>query len=132
MHLILADQNDTKPIRYWISGILLAIRQHKQSTKHPPLAVFNMTQKQAKVNKKSGRRTSTAKLIDVRSPLAKQMLHLVVQFDLAYDHLKAHWKEIGGIPEQEGLELMNNAQQAVQEFSAFMEEFSEKVGLKYL
>ncbi|WP_319587515.1 hypothetical protein [uncultured Desulfobulbus sp.] len=60
-----------------------------------------MAQKQAKVIKKNGRRTPTAKLIDVRSPLAKQMLHLVVQFDLAYDHLKAHWKEIGGIPEQE-------------------------------
>ena len=26
------------------------------------------------------------------------MLHLVVQFDMAYDHLKAHWKEVGGIP----------------------------------
>jgi hypothetical protein len=36
--------------------------------------------------------------------LAKQMLHLVVQFDLTYDHLKAHWKEVGGIPEQEDLD----------------------------
>lgn len=90
-----------------------------------------MAQKQEKVIKKSGRRTPTAKLIDVRSPLAKQMLHLVVQFDLAYDHLKAHWKEMGGIPEQEGLELMDNARQAVTAFSAFMEEFSERVGFDY-
>jgi|GEM_PF-1340106 len=90
-----------------------------------------MAQKQAKVIKKTGRRTPTAKLIDVRSSLAKQMLHQVVQFDLAYDHLKTQWKEMGGIPEQEGLELMDNAQKAVQEFSAFMEEFSERVGFDY-
>ena len=90
-----------------------------------------MATSQKKVIKKTARRTPTAKVIDVRSPLAKQMLHLVVQFDLAYDHLKAHWKEVGGIPEQEGLELMNNARQAVEAFSAFMEEFSEKVGFDY-
>ena len=90
-----------------------------------------MAQKQAKVIKKTGRRTPTAKLIDVRSSLAKQMLHLVVQFDLAYDHLKAHWKEAGGIPEQEGLKLMANARQAVEVFATFMEEFSEKAGFDY-
>lgn len=87
-----------------------------------------MATSQKKVIKKTARRTPTAKLIDVRSPLAKQMLHLVVQFDLAYDHLKAHWKEIGGIPEQQGLDLMANARQAVEAFSTFMEEFSERSG----
>jgi hypothetical protein len=86
-----------------------------------------MATSQKKVIKKTARRTPTAKLIDVRSPLAKQMLHLVVQFDLAYDHLKVRWKEIGGIPEQEGLELMDNARQAVMAFSGFIEEFREKV-----
>ena len=90
-----------------------------------------MATSQKKIIKKTTRRTPTTKLIDVRSPLAKQMLHLVVQFDLAYDHLKAHWKEAGGIPEQEGLELMDNARQAVTAFSAFMEEFSERVGFDY-
>ena len=90
-----------------------------------------MATSQKKIIKKTTRRTPTAKLIDVRSPLAKQMLHLMVQFDLAYDHLKAHWKEMGGIPEQEGLELMDNARQAVTAFSAFMEEFSERVGFDY-
>ena len=90
-----------------------------------------MATSQKKVTKKTARRTPTAKLIDVRSPLAKQMLHLVVQFDLAYDHLKAHWKEVGGIPEQEGLALMANARQAVEAFSTFMEEFSERVGFDY-
>ena len=30
---------------------------------------------------------------------------MVVQFDLAYDQLKAQWHEPGGIDEQEGLEL---------------------------
>ena len=85
-----------------------------------------MVTSQKKVIKKTARRTPTAKLIDVRSPLAKQMLHLVVQFDLAYDHLKTHWKEIGGIPEQEGLELMGNAKKAVDAFSAFLEEFRER------
>ena len=90
-----------------------------------------MTASQKKVSKKTAMRTPTAKLIDVRSPLAKQMLHLVVQFDLAYDHLKAHWKEVGGIPEQEGLELLDNARQAVEAFSIFMAEFSGKAGFDY-
>ena len=45
---------------------------------------------------------------------------MVVQFDLAYDQLKAQWHEPGGIDEQEGLELMENARQAVQEFSRFL------------
>jgi hypothetical protein len=93
--------------------------------------VATMAHKQQKVIKKTARRTPTAKLIDVRSPLAKQMLHLVVQFDLAYDHLKAHWKEVGGIPEQEGLVLMANARLAVEAFSVFMAEFSEKTGFDY-
>jgi formylmethanofuran dehydrogenase subunit B len=82
---------------------------------------------QKKVIKKTARRTPTATLIDVHSPLAKQMLHLLVQFDLAYDHLKAAWKEIGGIPEQEVLNLMDNARQAVIAFSGFITEFREKV-----
>ncbi len=90
-----------------------------------------MATSQKKVIKKSGRRTPTTKLIDVRSPLAKQMLHLVVQFDLAYDHLKTHWKEAGGIPEQQGLDLMANARQAAETFSTFMEEFSERAGFDY-
>lgn len=90
-----------------------------------------MATSQKKVIKKTARRTPTAKLIDVRSPLAKQMLHLVVQFDLAYDHLKTHWKEFDGIQEQEGLELMENARQAVEVFSAFMDEFSERAGFDY-
>ena len=90
-----------------------------------------MTTKQAKVIRKACKRTPTSKTVDVRSSLARKMLHMVVQFDLAYDHLKVHWKEIGGIPEQEGLELMHNARLAIQDFSTFMEEFSEKVGFKY-
>ena len=90
-----------------------------------------MATSQKKEIKKTARRTPTAKLIDVRSPLAKQMLHLVVQFDLAYDHLKAHWKENGGISEQEGLDLMEHAQKAVREFSGFMEEFSDRAGFDY-
>ena len=87
-----------------------------------------MTTKQAKVIRKACKRTPTSKTVDLRSSLARKMLHMVVQFDLAYDHLKVHWKEIGGIPEQEGLELMHNARQAVQEFSIFLEEFSERAG----
>ena len=90
-----------------------------------------MATSQKKVIKKTARRTPTAKLIDVRSTLAKQMLHLVVQFDMAYDHLKTHWKEIDGIPEQEGLELMANARQAVETFSGFMDEFSKRAGFDY-
>jgi hypothetical protein len=43
------------------------------------------------------------------SPLRIRSYFKVVQFDLAYDHLKAHWKEAGGIPEQQGLELVANA-----------------------
>jgi len=37
----------------------------------------------------------------------------------------------GGIPEQEGLELMANSRQAVEAFSAFMDEFSQRAGFDY-
>ena len=77
-------------------------------------------------SRKPGRRTASARTIDVRSPLARKMVRLVVQFDLAYDQLKAQWHEPGGIDEQEGLELMENARQAVQEFSRFLEGFKER------
>ena len=90
-----------------------------------------MAEKKPKVIRKACKRTPTSKTVDLHSSLARKMLHMVVQFDLAYDHLKVHWKEIGGIPEQEGLELMHNARQAVQDFSTFMEEFSEKVRFDY-
>jgi hypothetical protein len=56
------------------------------------------------------------------------MLRLVVQFDLVYEYMKAHWLESGGIPEQEGLELMRDGRQAVQAFATFMDEFKERVG----
>ena len=78
-------------------------------------------------SRKPGRRTVSARTIDVRSPLARKMVRLVVQFDLAYDQLKRQWQEPGGIPEQEGLALKESARQAVQEFSAFVEEFRAKV-----
>lgn len=74
-------------------------------------------------SRKPGRRTASARTIDVRSPLARKMVRLVVQFDLAYDQLKRQWQEPGGIPEQEGLALKESARQAVQEFSTFVEEF---------
>ena len=80
-------------------------------------------------NRKPCRRKASAKTIDVRSPLARKMVRLVVQFDLAYDQLKRQWQEPGGIPEQEGVALKEGARQAVQEFSAFVEEFRAQVGL---
>ena len=42
---------------------------------------------------------------------------------MVLDQLKRQWQEPGGIPEQEGLALKESARQAVQEFSAFVEEF---------
>ena len=90
-----------------------------------------MTEKKSMAIRKPCKRATSSKTVDVRSSLARKMLHMVVQFDLAYDKLKIYWKEPCGIPEQEGLELMHNAQQAVQNFSTFMEEFSEKVGFDY-
>ena len=78
-------------------------------------------------NRKACRRAASARTIDVRSPLARKMVRMVVQFDLAYDQLKAQWHEPGGIDEQEGLELMANARQAVQDFSRFLEVFKEQV-----
>ena len=77
-------------------------------------------------NRKACRRAASARTIDVRSPLARKMVRMVVQFDLAYDQLKAQWHEPGGIDEQEGLELMANARQAVQDFSRFLEVFKEQ------
>lgn len=85
-----------------------------------------MTIQRAQVGRKSGRRMPSAKTIDVRSPLARKMMRMVVQFDLAYDQLKAQWHEPGGVDEQEGLELMANARQAVQEFSRFLEGFKQQ------
>ena len=55
------------------------------------------------------------------------MLKLVVQFDQAYDELKEQWIESGGFPEQVGMELRKSAQQAVQEFSTFLDEFKAQV-----
>ena len=78
-------------------------------------------------NRKPCRRKASAKTIDVRSPLARKMVRLVVQFDLAYDQLKRQWQEPGGIPEQEGLALKESARQAVQEFSTFLDEFRAQV-----
>ena len=78
-------------------------------------------------SREPGRRTASARTIDVRSPLARKMVRLVVQFDLAYDQLKRQWQEPGGIPEQDGLALKESARQAVQEFSTFVEEFKAKV-----
>jgi len=46
---------------------------------------------------------------------------------MVLDQLKRQWQEPGGIPEQEGLALKESARQAVQEFSAFVEEFRAKV-----
>ena len=77
-------------------------------------------------NRKACRRAASARIIDVRSPLARKMVRMVVQFDLSYDQLKAQWHEPGGIDEQEGLELMENARQAVQEFLRFLEGFKER------
>ena len=78
-------------------------------------------------NRKACRRAASARTIDVRSPLARKMVRMVVQFDLAYDQLKRQWQEPGGIPEQEGVALKESARQAVQEFSTFVEEFRTKV-----
>jgi len=88
-----------------------------------------MRKQQAKVVRKSPQRTPSAKTIDVRSPLARRMLKLVVQFDQAYDQLKEQWIESGGFSEQVRIEFRKNAQQAVQEFSIFVEQIRKQAGL---
>ena len=88
-----------------------------------------MRKQQAKVVRKSPQRTPSAKTIDVRSPLARRMLKLVVQFDQAYDQLKEQWIESGAFPEQVGMEFRKSAQQAVQEFSIFVKQIREQAGL---
>ena len=47
-----------------------------------------MANKKTKVIRKACRRTATSKIIYVRSSLARKMLQMVVQLDLAYDQLK--------------------------------------------
>ena len=88
-----------------------------------------MRKQQAKAVRKSSQRTPSAKTIDVRSPLARKMLKLVVQFDQAYDQLKEQWIESGAFPEQVGMEFRKSAQQAVQEFSIFVKQIREQAGL---
>lgn len=110
----------TPPAGWWQVG---SRKRYKKST---ATVREIMRKQQAKVVRKSPQRTPSAKTIDVRSPLARRMLKLVVQFDQTYDQLKAQWHEPGGIDEQEGLELMENARQAVQEFSRFLEGFKEQ------
>lgn len=58
-------------------------------------------------------------------------MHMVSQFDMAYVKLKSQWNEPEGIPEDEGQALIESARQAVQGFSSFMVQFSDKVGFKY-
>jgi hypothetical protein len=126
-NLLSIYQKDTLSICRQVGGKLAAVG----ITNRTKSEVLIMANKKPNVIRKACRRTATSKTIDVRSSLARKMLQMVVQFDLAYDQLKVHRKEFGGIPEHEGLELMKNAQQAVKEFSSFMEEFGSKVGFKY-
>ena len=109
------------------TGRVVAGRQQKTIQKSTATVREIMRKQQAKVVRKSPQRIPSAKTIDVRSPLARRMLKLVVQFDQTYDQLKTQWSEPGGIQEREGLELIKIAQQAVQEFSTFLDEFRAQV-----
>ena len=112
------------------TGRVVAGRQQKTiQKKHCNREREIMRKQQAKVVRKSLQRTPSAKTIDVRSPLARRMLKLVVQFDQAYDQLKEQWIESGAFPEQVGMEFRKSAQQAVQEFSIFVKQIREQAGL---
>lgn len=112
------------------TGRVVAGRQQKTiQKKHCNREREIMRKQQAKAVRKSSQRTPSAKTIDVRSPLARKMLKLVVQFDQAYDQLKEQWIESGAFPEQVGMEFRKSAQQAVQEFSIFVKQIREQAGL---
>ena len=111
------------------TGRVVAGRQQKTIQKKHCNRERIMRKPQAKVVRKSPQRTPSAKTIDVRSPLARKMLKLVVQFDQAYDQLKEQWIESGAFPEQVGIEFRKSAQQAVQEFSIFVKQIREQAGL---
>ena len=90
-----------------------------------------MAKKEAIIKTSPLMASGKSKRMELQSSLAVEMMHIVSQFDMAYVKLKSQWNEPGGIPEKEGQALVESAQQAVQEFSNFMVQFSDEVGFKY-
>ena len=90
-----------------------------------------MAKKEAIIKASPSMASKKTKRMELQSSLAVEMMHMVSQFDMAYVKLKSQWNEPGGISEKEGQALVESAQQAVQEFSNFMVQFSNEVGFKY-
>lgn len=90
-----------------------------------------MAKKEAIIKASRSTASKKTKRMELQSSLAVEMMHMVSQFDMAYVKLKSQWNEPGSIPEEEGQALIESARQAVQEFSNFMVQFSDKVGFKY-
>ena len=90
-----------------------------------------MAKKEAIIKTNPLTTSGKSKRMELQSSLAVEMLHIISQFDMAYVKLKSQWNEPGGIPKKEGQALIESAQQAVQEFSNFMVQFSDEVGFKY-
>lgn len=90
-----------------------------------------MAKKEAIIKASPLTASKKTKRMELQSSLAVEMMHMVSQFDMAYVKLKSQWNEPEGIPEDEGQALIECARQAVQGFSSFMVQFSDKVGFKY-
>jgi len=81
--------------------------------------------------KKYPKKGERAEVIKFTSPLSGKLLDMVRQFDKAYSKMKMQWGESGGVTEEEGLILKEDALNAAREFSTFMNQFCEKVDFKY-
>lgn len=90
-----------------------------------------MAKKEVMIRASSSTASKKTKTMELQSSLAVEMMHMVSQFDMAYVKLKSQWNEPGGIPEDEAQALIESARQAVQGFSSFMVQFSDKVGFRY-
>lgn len=90
-----------------------------------------MAKKEVMIKASPSTASKKTKRMELQSSLAVEMMHMVSQFDMAYVQLKSQWNEPEGIPEEEGQVLVESARQAVQGFSNFMVQFSDKVGFRY-
>ena len=90
-----------------------------------------MAKKEVMIKASPSTASKKTKRMELQSSLAVEMMHMVSQFDMAYVKMKSQWNEPDGIPEDEGQALIESARQAVQGFSNFMVQFSDKVGFRY-
>lgn len=72
-----------------------------------------------------------SRVIRINSPFGFIMYNIMRQFDQAYANFKGKLGEPGGITHEEGVKLMEEAQEIALAFSKFTSRLSRKVGFRY-